>query len=345
MKPGDFANMSIRAEKSFKKLPSDWEEKTERFLTKHLGRPRVEKTGEATVYFSEKGRWSRFGVYVVHFSVLLIFAGAIVGALYGFKGMVNIVEGDAVDHIYLRGNFTPLKLDFSVRCDRFIVEFYPTGAPKEYRSDLTFIKDGETITPHPLRVNDPVTFGGITFYQSSYGQTLGGDVAFEITDRQTGEKHVLTGSSDKDFKLPDGKSEFAVIDYRADLMKFGQAVKIRLQDGGGANKTFWIFERQPPFVKRPQGPYEYQLLKTQQVYYTGLQANRDPGVWLVYSGFSVMVLGLLMSFFTSHRMLWVQLRKKENRWQVIMAGSTNKNRAGFERTFDAWRRRFLSAQD
>ena len=345
MKPGDFANMSIRAEKFYKQPPSGWEEKTEHFLSKHLGKPRVEKTDGATVYFAEKGRWSRFGVYVVHFSVLLIFAGAIIGALYGFKGMVNIAEGDSMDQIYLRGDFKPLKLGFSVRCDSFTVEFYPTGAPKEFRSDLTFTKDGKSVKPHPLRVNDPVTFDGITFYQSSYGQTLGGEITFEITDRKTGEKHVLTGSTDSDFKLPDGKSKFTIIDYRADLMRFGPAVKIRLLEGDGENKTFWVFEKQPPFVRRPQGPYEYQLLKTQQVYYTGLQANRDPGVWLVYTGFSVMVLGLLMSFFTSHRMLWVQLRNKENRWQVIMAGSTNKNRSGFERTFDSWRRRFLSARD
>ena len=44
-------------------------------------------------YFAEKGKFSRLGVYIAHLSVLLIFAGALIGTFWGYKGYVQINEG------------------------------------------------------------------------------------------------------------------------------------------------------------------------------------------------------------------------------------------------------------
>ncbi len=63
---------------------------------------------------------------------------------------------------------TAVPLDFQVHLDRFQVLYYPGGTmPKEFRSDLTFLKDGKEVLKAICRVNEPVTFGGLTFYQSS----------------------------------------------------------------------------------------------------------------------------------------------------------------------------------
>ena len=42
-------------------------------------------------------------------------------------------------------------------------------------------------------------------------------------------------------------------------------------------------------------------------FYTGLQVNRDPGVWVVYSGFILMIIGCYITFFMSHQQICVEL--------------------------------------
>ena len=332
---GDFSKRTFFQQKTIKNLPADWEEQAKREMTRALGKPEVARFGDDVLFFSESGRWSRFGVYVVHLSLLIIFIGAIVGALFGFKGMINIPQGGTVDYIFLRGKHEPMKLDFSMRCDSFTVRFYPSGAPEEFRADLTFIKSGREEMSSMVRVNDPISYGGITFYMSTYGRTLSDTITFELTEKGNEKKHSLSGSPQGDFQLPGGGS-FAVVDYRSDLMNFGPAVKVHLHGVKSDRDSFWVFKKQPPFIKRPDIPYEFQLIHVEEAYYPGLQANRDPGVWLVYTGFCLMVVGLVMSFFCSHRMLWVQKRKRNGTWQIIMAGSANKNRPGYKRLFGIW---------
>ncbi|MCG6535952.1 MAG: cytochrome c biogenesis protein ResB, partial [Syntrophales bacterium LBB04] len=118
---------------------------------------------------AEKGRWSPLMVYVVHLSVLLVLCGALIGSIFGFKGFMNILEGEAVSEVTLEGSDRGLNLPFQVRCDKFDVSYYDNGMPREFRSDLTLIRDGQEVLKRELRVNDPLTYDGVTFYQSSYG--------------------------------------------------------------------------------------------------------------------------------------------------------------------------------
>jgi cytochrome c biogenesis protein len=336
MTPRSFANLPFRMQNSIAQLPADYENRIERFLSQKFGKPQLSRFEDGFLFFAQKGRWTRFGVYVVHFSVLLLFSGAIVGAYFGFKGGVNIREGETAHELLVQGRPDPLKLDFGVRCDRFTVKFYPSGAPEEFRSDLTFIKDDKEVLRHPLRVNDPVTFGGITFYQSTYGTTIAGKVTFELVERETGKQYAVTGEVDQDLKMPRGEGQFRIIDFRPNLMGLGPAVKVHLLGQVKERTPFWIFKDHPEFDQRREGVYVFKLISYQEKYYTGLQANRDPGVWLVYAGFFLILLGLLVTFFMSHRTLWVQARKMEDAWQLVVAGLTNKNRAAYKKAFEIW---------
>ena len=121
---------------------------------------------------SETGRWSRLMVYGVHLSVLIVLVGALGGSYLGFKGNMSLFEGESSDKVMLAGGESVQELPFMVRCDKFEVSFYDTGAPKEFRSDLAVIDKGREILKESVVVNDPLTYEGITFYQASYGTTL-----------------------------------------------------------------------------------------------------------------------------------------------------------------------------
>ncbi len=58
---------------------------------------------------------------------------------------------------------------------------------------------------------------------------------------------------------------------------------------------------------------------------TGLQIKSDPGIPMVYSGFAVLMLGTVMSYF-SHSQIWA-LKKGD---RLYVGGKTNRAQVAFE---------------
>ena len=58
---------------------------------------------------------------------------------------------------------------------------------------------------------------------------------------------------------------------------------------------------------------------------TGLQIKADPGIPVVYGGFALLMLGVVMSYF-SHSQVWV-LQKESN---LYVGGKTNRAQVAFE---------------
>jgi cytochrome c biogenesis protein ResB len=67
----------------------------------------------------------------------------------------------------VRGGKKHIDLPFSVRNNRFWMETYPNGQPKEYSSDLSVIENGREVLRKTFEVNDPLAYKGIWFYQWS----------------------------------------------------------------------------------------------------------------------------------------------------------------------------------
>ncbi len=75
--------------------------RVENLLKKRCKRVRKKDTANSTVFYGEKGTYSHFGVYVIHLSILIIIAGAIIGSLLGFNAFVNIAEGESANTVHL----------------------------------------------------------------------------------------------------------------------------------------------------------------------------------------------------------------------------------------------------
>jgi cytochrome c biogenesis protein len=309
------------------------------------------KEGESAYHlYGEKGRYSHFGVYLVHLSVLVILAGALVGSFLGFEAAVNVAEGERVDRVWLRNEMAALKLGFQIELDEFHLEFYPNGTPKEYRSDLTFWIDSEAVHKASVRVNHPVQFGGVTLYQSSYGTIPEKTVGLRMT-RGAGRasSHVVEAPVGKALPLPGGEGHFQVADIRADFMRMGPAVQVRVHPEDQEEVRFWVFQEEEQIRKRFPGimdqfpqlnsaafhPYHFSVEELKLRYYTGLQVNRDPGVPVVWVGCFLMVVGFLATFFCSHRKIWLRVTDQGDRSRVLVAGSATKNPVGLQRELDS----------
>ncbi len=199
--------------------------------------------------------------------------------------------------------------------------------PKAYRSDLTVLEDGKVILEKRIVVNDPLTYKGITFYQSSYQPY--DDFLFTVTDQETGKAETVIIGFQQPRDLTVHGAKIGVINANA----MGQTIsnmKIWFDDDQGPASTFWLDEGDQVTVERPGKKY---TIAGKQMYATGLQVAKDPGVWVVYIGCGMMILGLFIAFFMSHRRIWLVLNKEGGTTTVLMSGSANKNKNGFEQTF------------
>ena len=272
-------------------------------------------------------------VYVVHLSVLLILLGALVGSIFGFKGFMQILEGESSSQVMLTSGRHQVTLPFAVRCDDFDVSFYDTGAPREYRSDLTILRNGDAAHSQTIRVNDPMTFEGITFYQSSYGSTLKlAEVEFQ--DKSAGISERLTMNFRQTATIPGTQDRVQVVQYQPDFSRFGPAVGVVLQKHGQPESTgSWILVNMPEFHGNRIQNYQVKVIRVESSQYTGLQVKKDPGVWMVYAGFTAMLIGIGLAYHMSQRKVWVWAAPRDKSRRVVLAGRASKNSLAFEAEF------------
>ncbi len=337
------------------RLPEELQNEFAAVFSKAFGPPRVEKTDQGFSLFAEKGRWTRLGVYIVHSSILFLIVGAMIGSMFGFEGYVNIPEGERVDHVQLRNTGRSQHLGFEIQCNKFSLSTYKNGAPKEYRSSLTILENGEPVLTKDIIVNDPLQYKGISIFQSSYGEMSPerteepsfspDDIQLAFLVNASGMVYKRTAELGKPLEIPEGMGKFVVMEFMESASFMGQNIGAALigiltPEGGEPTEITLPIEF-PNFDKMRRGDviisvvhqHEKQPLEKNpgnKQYYTGLQVVKDPGVWVVYSGFMVMIVGIIITFFMSHQRLCVDVSRKGNKSRVMVAGTANKNKLGME---------------
>lgn len=134
-------------------------------LKKKRYRVFTERVGTATHVYADKNSLGQLGTYPFHLAMIIILAGGIVAAQWGFRELQFIVaEGSQVEV----GHGTGL----SVELVQFVDTYQQTGVPEDYRSDLVIYKDGEPVKSGSITVNHPISYDNATIYQSSFGQAV-----------------------------------------------------------------------------------------------------------------------------------------------------------------------------
>lgn len=308
------------------------------FLSAEFAAPVVTEADGAWHLYAQKTPWCRLSVYFVHLSIIIIFIGAMIGSLFGYKSSVNIPEGGSVSTVMLNSG-KELDLGFSLRLEQFSVAKYANGAPKEFKSILTVLENGKPVPDYTnarVIVNDPLTYKGITFYQSSYGNA--GNYFFTVSDLNGKNAVSLTVAGQSSVTLPDGSS-MHVMEATKDVSQFspglsGAAAQVELHTADGKAESFVVYANHPELnVQHAQqhgaGPVIHYK-GAEELMYSGLQVAKDPGVEIVWLGCFLMVIGIYTAFFLSHRRIWVRIQNGS----VTVGGNASKNQGGFQQTFE-----------
>jgi len=363
-----FRNLAEKQELVINRATEDLKKIDDLLIPKGFGYRRVEKTDKGFCIFAEKGRWTRLGVYTVHLSVVFLLLGGLIGSLFGFEGFVTIPEGEVVNHIRLRNTGKLHQLDFEIRCDDFNVSFYDSHGrmPKEYRSSLTILEQGKPVSKKDIIVNDPLRFKGINIFQSSYGKlppkerplvkNPSGEIILNFRSMETGMQYPIKTAIGKSFDIPEGMGTFMIKKYTDSAAFRGQPIGkafigiLTPKDGNPVEVLLPL--QYPHFDRMRRGDYVISVVisKDDQMisdenqnlrYYTGLQVTKDPGVWIVYSGFVVMIIGCFITFFMSHQRFCIEVVKSGKKSKVMVAGTSNKNKLGMQSRVKRLSRRLL----
>lgn len=87
-------------------------------------------------------------------------------------------------------------------------------------------------------------------------------------------------------------------------------------------------------LPRMPWPFLPVLEDYDQKYYTGLQLAQDPGMNVVWVGSALLVIGLCIMLYISHRKLWLVIRPEGAGYTVSLAGVSNRNPLNFNREFN-----------
>ena len=143
-----------------------------------------------------------------------------------FRGNVSISEGQSADVVFLNADNGMLVQDlpFEVKLKKFHIDFYNTGMPRDFASDIevTDKATGEKLE-RTIRVNHPLTLHGITIYQASFADG-GSDLAFKAWNLGEASRQpvVLKATSMRQFPLDIGRHK-----YR---LEFDQFTSMNVED-------------------------------------------------------------------------------------------------------------------
>ena len=298
----------------------------------HHFRTATESHGNDVHVCADRFRWGPFGRIVAHLSFVVILLGATLTATGGFRN-----EGFAVpvgEKVSV-GNGT----DLTVEAKSFSDSYYTSGEPSDYASRLVLYEDGTPVKSQEVRVNHPMRYDGISFYQSFFGpaivmqaKTEDGRVLF---DRGV---PLLYGSKDKThvigrFSLPEkGLTVFAVAPQSGKVDPRIGAGQTQLEVYRSATDTpvglRVLSQGKPTRI----GGVDFTFVRERQ--FAGLTVARDPGSTFIWIGSTLLVLGMCMTFFFPHRRVRAVVRRSRAAGSEVGVAAIRRRDEAFAAQFE-----------
>lgn len=291
-----------------------------------------EDSSDSSFLYATKGRLGIWGPYLVHFSVLVIFVGAVIGGFAGSRGFLKIAEGESADHYH--SDAGPVKLGFSVLLRDFVIRTDRHRRPTAYRSYLEVYEDGMLKRRKVVDVNYPLSYKGISFYQSDCG--LAGlvlrvtfpdgkyvDVKFDL-GRLSGDGELLkvveSGGKKLAIYLHDLTPDYAG-DKSSSItdMPLNPACELLVSDTFPEQKGLGAWTRLRWLEVGQSADYKtYRVKFVRAIDYTVLDVSRNPGLPIVYCGFALMVMGVFLSFYVPWRVIRLCAVQDETGSRVLL---------------------------
>ncbi len=299
------------------------------FHARHF-RTAAERHGDAVHVCADRFRWGPFGRVVAHVSFVVILIGGLVGTTWGFRNeQFAVPVGSKVEV----GNGTGL----AVEAKSFSDSYYVSGEPSDYASKLVLYKDGVPVQTQTVRVNHPLRYDGVAFFQSFFGpaavmqvKTAGGEVLFDEG------VPLLWGSDDGKHRI----GRFWLADQGLTVFVVGAAsgeVDPTIAAGQMQLEVYRAGTEAPAAIQvvsqgKPAKIAGLDFTFAREREFTGLIVAHDPGSTIVWVGSTLLVLGICIVFFFPHRRVRAVVRRTPGGSETRVAATWRRDTA-FEPQF------------
>jgi cytochrome c biogenesis protein len=274
---------------------------------------------QKNILYCYKGLIGRIAPIVVHFSMILVLLGTIVGALFGFKAqeIVPKTENFHIQNIISNGPLTTIP-QTATRVNDLWITYTKTRTISQFYSDVSILDPtGTERLRKTVSVNYPLVYNGVYYYQTDWNLIA---LRFQNVKQQMIEYPLLNVLNNNDkvwltwiatnSLLTNGI--ILIVDnlegYCSVYNELGQFLgNIEVNEGMEFNQPITLVE----------------IMSS-----TGLQIKTDPGIPIIYFGFFFLMVSTLISYIT-YSQVWV-VRKNE---ELFVGGTTNRALFDFELEF------------
>nr|YP_010619016.1 cytochrome c biogenesis protein ccs1 [Pterosiphonia complanata]WAX03029.1 cytochrome c biogenesis protein ccs1 [Pterosiphonia complanata] len=266
--------------------------------------------------YSYKGLYGRIAPIFVHFSITAILLGSVFSFLFSFVVQEIIPKGEVfhLKNIIHGGFYSQLPADMIFRVNDFYINYNFNGSIKQFFSSLSvYFHNYLVLSSKIISVNKPLRFFSVTFYQTDW-RIDAARINIGLSNYLQ-KKFVKTNINGKNcwlsiVSINDKNSLFFVLFSLDNNLLICNSNGVILEEVKVGEK-FYINNTS----------FTIKSIITS----TGLQIKVDPGIFLVYLGFSVMMLSTFMSYM-SYSQVWIY----NSFGSLNFCGSTNRASLFFE---------------
>ena len=312
-KPKQFAKLALSAELDRGSLSS---------LIPLLEQQKYQVWQQDNTLYARKGIIGRVGPIIVHAGMIIVLLGGMWGIFTGFFAQEMIASGNTfkIQNFIELGPFSASHIpdDWSVKVNRFWIDYTENGDIDQFYSDLSVVSDrGEELKRETIHVNKPLRYDGVTLYQTNW--------SIAAAKVQLNNSPIFQLPVAKLDTLGAGNIWGTWIPTKPDM---STGVSMLIKDMQG---TALIYNQQGDLTSAIHIGQSVDIdginIKLIDIIgSTGLQIKADPGVPIVYTGFALLMLGVIMSYF-SHSQVWAL----EEGDRFFFGAKTNRAQVSFER--------------
>lgn len=275
---------------------------------------------QKNLVYSYKGLIGRIAPIIVHFSMILILSGTLIGSLGGLKAQEIILktENFHIQNIFNNGQLTKVP-NFSGRINDFWITYTKQKTVSQFYSDISILDiNGAEIKRKTSFVNSPIIYNNVYFYQTDWNLISirvkyknGKIIEYPLINiLKNKSKLWLTWISNNNNNLNNG-----IVGIIDNLEGYCSLYN---------NQGFFLGNIELNEKMKNQDSIELvEILSS-----TGLQIKTDPGIPIIYIGFFFLMISTLISYIT-YSQIWI-IQKKN---QIFIGGNTTRALFEFELEF------------
>lgn len=274
---------------------------------------------QKNIIYCYKGLIGRIAPIIVHFSMILVLLGTIIGSLFGFKAQEIVPKTDIfhIQNILNNGQLTIIPKT-SLRINDFWITYTKNKTISQFYSDVSILDNqGNETYRKTISVNYPLIHKGVYYYQTDWNliglrfQNLNNEIVeYPLVNILNNQNKIWLTWVSRNQQVNNGI--IAIIDnlqgYCSIYDEMGQFLgNIELHETVNFQQSLSFLE----------------IISS-----TGLQIKTDPGIPVIYTGFFFLMLSTLISYITYSQIWIIQKNQK-----IFIGGNTNRAVFEFELEF------------